>query len=227
MNKGRNKILLAEDEERMRRLLCDYLKKEGFSPVPVENGKIALETFLENSDIDLIILDVMMPEMDGWSVCREIRKISRVPIIMLTSRGEENDELFGFDLGADEYVRKPFSPGVLIARVKALLRRSKNDIEKKFKFDDLILDTERHSVSENGIDIDLSPKEYDLLLYLAKHAGAALSRDQILNSVWDPNYYGDGRTVDTHIKRLREKLKSSAGMIETVRGYGYRFEGKK
>ena len=226
MNKGKCKILLADDEERMRRLLCDYLKKEGYMPIPAENGRIALDLFLEDPKIELVILDVMMPEMDGWLVCREIRRISKVPIIMLTARSEENDELFGFYLGVDEYVRKPFSPGVLIARIKSLLRRT-FDAGKTLEFGNLIVDMERHSAAESGMELSLSPKEYELLVYLVNHAGAALSRDQILNSVWDMNYYGDGRTVDTHIKRLRKKLGESAGLIETVRGYGYRFEAKK
>lgn len=227
MSMSKNKILIADDEQRMLRLICDYLRKDGFFPIPAENGKIALNLYLENTDIDLVILDVMMPEMDGWSVCREIRKLTKVPIIMLTARSEEADELFGFELGADEYVKKPFSPGVLVARVRALLRRaSMDESEKILEYGGLILDPERHSILEDGKVLELSPKEYDLLFYLVKNAGAALSRARILYSVWGNDYYGDGRTVDTHIKCLRKKLKQSGSRIETIRGFGYRFQDK-
>jgi DNA-binding response OmpR family regulator len=227
LNKSQYKILLADDEERMIRLLNDYLKKEDYQVLTAEDGKRAFDLFLENTDIDLVVLDVMMPFMDGWSVCREIRKRSKVPVIMLTARSEESDELFGFDLGADEYIKKPFSPGVLIARIKALLRRSQDTPVNAIEIGSLKIDPERHSVEENGAELDLSPKEFELLLYLVNHSGVTLSRDRILNAVWGVNYYGDGRTVDTHIKRLRNKLTTSAVLIETIRGYGYRFEGKK
>lgn len=224
MKQGQLKILLADDEERMRRLLCDYLRREGYTPVEAPDGKKALDLFFDNPDTALVVLDVMMPHMDGWSVCREIRRTSKVPVIMLTARGEESDEIFGFDLGADEYIRKPFSPGVLIARIKALLRRSTDDQSGKLVFGSLVIDTGRHAASVDGTELELSPKEYELLTFLAYNAGTALSRDRILNHVWDPNYFGDGRTVDTHIKRLREKMGASAELIETVRGFGYRFE---
>ncbi|SHH61634.1 DNA-binding response regulator, OmpR family, contains REC and winged-helix (wHTH) domain [Caloranaerobacter azorensis DSM 13643] len=221
------KILIVEDEDRMRRLIRDYLKKEGYTVIEAEDGKLALEKFF-NDDIDLVILDIMLPEYDGWTVMREIRKKSNVPIIILTARSEESDELFGFELGADEYVTKPFSPKVLVARVKALLRRSNIFSEKDIlKIGSLELDLNGHRVFNDGIEIKLTPKEYELLVYMAKNKGKALSRETILNGVWGYDYYGDLRTVDTHIKRLRLKLKGNSDIIETVRGVGYRLEVKK
>ena len=220
------KILIADDEARMRKLVGDFLKKAGYQVLEAEDGKKAVESFFQESDIALVILDVMMPGYDGWTVCREIRKTSKVPIIMLTARGEESDELFGFDLGADEYIAKPFSPNILVARVQALLRRvNAKDISIK-QVDTLEINNKRHSVFLDGEELDLSPKEYELLQYFFENEGIALSREQILNSVWDYNYYGDARTVDTHIKKLRLKLGGKGQLIQTVRGLGYRFEAQ-
>lgn len=217
-------ILVADDESRMRKLVCDYLKKEGLATVEAADGKQALEIFAEKN-IDLLILDVMMPEYDGWAVCREIRKSSSVPIIMLTARGEEADELFGFDLGADEYVSKPFSPRILVARVQALLRRAENRNSSALRsLGALEIDEDAHYVYVDQHRIDLTPKEFELLVYLANNAGRALGREQILNAVWNYDYYGDIRTVDAHIKNIRLKLGNRGDYIQTVRGVGYRFE---
>ena len=222
------KILIVDDEQRMRKLVSDFLIRDGYETFEAENGKIALELFNEMADIDLIIIDVMMPEYDGWTVCRQIRKTSKIPIIMLTARSEESDELFGFELGADEYITKPFSPKVLVARVNALLRRVNPDEENGIKsFNGLEINNISHLVSVEKQYIDLSPKEYELLLYLVENNGRALSRDQILNNVWKYDYFGDLRTVDTHINRLRMKLGAKCNLIQTVRGLGYRFEGKE
>lgn len=219
------KILIVEDESRMRRLISDYLKKEGYSIVEADNGKKAIDIFnLEK--INLIILDIMMPKYDGWTVCREIRKTSNVPIIMLTARSEESDELFGFELGADEYITKPFSPKILVARIKALLKRSYME-EEKVSYDDLEIDINGHRVFIDNKEIEMTPKEYELLIFMTQNKGAALSREQILNSVWGYDYFGDLRTVDTHIKRLRMKLENKSNYIQTVRGVGYRFEVNK
>lgn len=219
------KTLIADDEQRMRKLVGDFLKKEGYEVVEAENGKLALEVFRETPHFDLVILDVMMPEYDGWTVCREIRKTSNVPIIMLTARGEEFDELFGFEMGADEYITKPFSPKILVARANALLKRTHHDeLQNKQLFEGLKIDEDAHIVSIFDAPIDLTPKEYELLLYLVKNKGKALSREQILNSVWGFDYYGDLRTVDTHINRVRIKLGNLSHYVQTVRGFGYRFE---
>lgn len=220
------KILIVDDEERMRRLVGDFLKKQGYVVIEAADGREALNLFAADQGIDLIILDVMMPEYDGWAVCREIRKSSLVPIIMLTARGEESDELFGFDLGADEYIAKPFSLKILAARVEALLRRTKNNMDV-ISIDSLKIDKPGRQVYLDGKEIELSPKEFDLLLYLEENAGIALSREQILNAVWNYDYCGDGRTVDTHIKKIRSKLGEKSELIQTVRGLGYRFEVKK
>lgn len=219
------KILIADDEERMRKLVSDFLKRQGYSVVEAEDGKKALEIFYnEPQSFALIILDIMMPFMDGWSVCKEIRKNSRVPIIMLTAKAEESDELLGFGLGADEYVTKPFSPMILVARVEALLRRS-GSIKRDNKLcDGFEIDEAGHVVLIDGASIDLTPKEFELLVYLTNNNGIALTREQILNSVWDYDYFGDVRTVDTHIKKLRVKLGSKGEFIQTVRGLGYKFE---
>ncbi len=218
------KVLLADDEARMRRLVSDFLKREGFVILEAQNGREALDLFLSDQDIELVILDVMMPGMDGWVVCREIRRRSQVPIIMLTARAEESDQLFGFDIGADEYITKPFSPMILVARAKALLRRTQAGDGGLRHLGLLEIDEGRHVVSVDGERLELSPKEFELLVYFADNANLALSRDQILSSVWDYDYFGDARTVDTHVKRLRAKLGPAAGYIETVRGIGYRFE---
>ncbi|MEN6326669.1 MAG: response regulator transcription factor [Syntrophomonas sp.] len=218
------RILIADDEERMRKLVGDFLKKEGFHTIEASNGKEALEIFLEDPGLDLLILDVMMPEYDGWTVCREIRKHSLVPVIMLTARGEESDELFGFELGVDEYISKPFSLQVLVARVNALLRRMGKNTQVIKSFYGLEINENSRYVTVDGARLNLTPKEFELLVYLTDNEGRALSRDQILNAVWDFNYYGDVRTVDTHIKKLRLKLGNKGEYIQTVRGLGYRFE---
>lgn len=221
-------ILIADDEARMRKLISDFMKKEGYSVIEAADGKKALELFHSNEqNLSLIILDVMMPGYDGWTVCREVRKISRIPIIMLTARAEEPDELFGFNLGADEYVTKPFSPLILVARVQALLRRAGNDETPVKNIDGLEIDKSRRTVSIDGERIELSLKEFELLYYLAENNGIAVSREQILNSVWNYDYFGDARTVDTHIKRLRDKLGSKEYLIQTIRGLGYRLEVKR
>jgi DNA-binding response OmpR family regulator len=220
-------IIIADDEERMRKLVCDFLKKEGHTTFEAENGKQALNIFAAQQ-IDLLILDVMMPEYDGWAVCREIRKSSMVPIIMLTARGEESDELFGFDLGADEYISKPFSPRILVARVQALLRRAENKNKSLSlrSLGGLEIDENAHYIYVDNQVVDLTPKEFELLLYMADNAGKALSREQILNAVWNYDYYGDVRTVDAHIKNIRLKLGPKGEYVQTVRGVGYRFEVK-
>jgi len=221
---GAKRVLIADDEARMRKLIGDFLKKEGYSVYEAADGQQALDLFSSNGDIDLVILDVMMPGYDGWTICREIRKSTQVPIIMLTARGEESDELFGFNLGADEYISKPFSLKILSARVQALLRRAeKNQIDIK-SFSGLEIDDHGRRVYVDGERVEMSPKEYELLLYLTENAGRALSRDQILNAVWSFDYYGDARTVDTHVKKLRLKLGGKSEFIQTVRGLGYRFE---
>lgn len=219
------KILIADDEARMRRLVSDFLKREGFQILEAADGREALQKFDEDPSISLLILDVMMPAYDGWAVCREVRKTSMVPIIMLTARGEEADELFGFELGVDEYISKPFSPQVLVARVQALLRRTRGGAVKSF--DGLEIDEGARYVTVDGQHLNLSPKEFELLVYLAENEGRAISREQILSAVWDFPYYGDARTVDTHVKKLRLKLGDKAECIQTVRGVGYRFEVNK
>lgn len=219
------KILVVDDEPLIRKLVTDFLKKQGYGTIEAEDGKKAMEIFAEEDNIDLIILDVMLPEYDGFTVCREIRKKSQVPIIMLTARGEEFDEIFGLDIGADEYISKPFSPNILIARVNAVLRRAvATDSSDVKKFSGLTIDHAAHQVAIDGSIVDLSPKEYELLTYLSENYGKALSREQILDKVWGYDYYGDLRTVDTHINRLRIKLNEKSEYIQTVRGYGYRFE---
>jgi DNA-binding response OmpR family regulator len=221
------KVLLADDEDRMRKLLGDFLKREGYAIIEAGNGREALEKFNDVEDISLMILDVMMPEMDGWEVCREVRKCSRIPIIMLTARDQEADELMGFDLGADEYISKPFSPPILIARVNALLRRTERKNYPPRNIGGLLIDENAHYVYVNDQAVDLTPKEFELLLYLADHEGRALNRDQIVNAVWNYDFYGDMRTVDVHIKNLRLKLGDKGDYIQTVRGIGYRFEVRK
>lgn len=219
------KILIADDEPRMTKLVSDFLKKDGYNVFVAENGRQALDIF-NDAQIDLVILDVMMPEYDGWAVCREIRKTAHVPIIMLTARSEESDELFGFELGADEYITKPFSPKILVARVQALLRRVTEPNNLNITLDGLEIDVNGRSVTVDGVSLDLSMKEFELLLYLINNEGMALNRDQILNAVWDYNYFGDVRTVDTHIKKLRHKLGNKGSFIKTIRGLGYKFEVK-
>ncbi|EIW20110.1 MULTISPECIES: response regulator transcription factor [Pelosinus] len=217
-------ILIVDDELRIRKLIADFLVREGYSTLEADNGRVALE-LLAAEQVDLIILDVMMPEHDGWTVCRELRKKSNIPVIMLTAKGEEVDQLFAFEIGADEYVTKPFSPKVLTARVNALFRRIER--EKAIVYDGLEINTTARQVSINDQFLDLSPKEYELLTYLTENSGKALSRQQILNQVWSYDYFGDLRTVDTHINRLRTKLGDKSALVQTIRGYGYRFEAEK
>ena len=219
-------VLIVDDEQRIRKLISDFLQREGYTVVEADNGQSALALFAAER-IDLVILDVMMPEPDGLTVCREIRKKSSVPIIMLTARGEELDQLFAFELGADEYVTKPFSPKVLTARVNALFRRLESEKTLERSSNGLSIDTESRLVFLDAQPIELSPKEYDLLAFLFENRGKALSRQQILNQVWNFDYYGDLRTVDTHINRLRSKLGDNASLVQTIRGYGYRFEVEK
>lgn len=217
-------IMIADDEPRIRKLVSDFLDKEGYLLLEAEDGKDALETFRREKNIDLVILDVMMPQLDGWAVCREIRKESDVPIFMLTARGEESNELLGFELGVDEYIKKPFSPKVLVARVNSILKRLKKDEPGGEKIGELEVDRMGHIIVLDNERLELSPKEYELLLLLIDNTCQALSRDQILNSVWDFNYYKGMRTVDTHIKKLRKKLGRCSYYIHTVRNFGYRFE---
>jgi len=217
-------ILVADDEERMRRLVGDFLRKAGFNVFEAADGRQALQVFTDQP-LNLLILDVMMPGYDGWAVCREVRKTSAIPIIMLTARGEETDELFGFDLGADEYISKPFSLRILLARVEALLRRSGSKTPQTIRtLGGLKIDEAGHYIYMDGQTVDLTAKEFELLVYLADHTGRALTREQILNAVWDYDYYGDIRTVDAHIKNIRLKLGARGEYIQTVRGVGYRFE---
>ena len=222
-----NCILIVDDELRMRKLIKDFLSAKGYSILEAEDGEKALEVFENNKNkISLILLDVMMPKLDGWSVLRQIRQESKVPIIMLTARGEEQDELFGFELGVDEYISKPFSPKILVARVEAILKRTNKD-EKEIKdYDGIEIDKEGRSVTVDGKNIELSLREYELLVYLVENENIALSRDKILNNVWNYDYYGDSRTIDSHIKKIRHKLGKKGKYIKTIRGVGYKFETK-
>lgn len=218
------KILVVDDEERMRKLLKDFLSIKGYTILEAENGQKALDVYDMNRDIKLILLDVMMPVLDGWATLRELRKDSKVPVIMLTARGEERDELFGFELGVDEYISKPFSPKILVARVEALLKRAYPDEDGSVEVDGIVIDNVAHQVSIDGKNIDLSMKEFELLKYMISNVNVALSREKILNSVWNYDYYGDSRTIDSHIKKLRKKLGKKGDHIQTVRGLGYKFE---
>ena len=219
------KILVVDDESRMRKLLKDFLVKKNFEVVEAANGEEALDLFYSDKNISLIILDVMMPKMDGWEVCREIRKNSKVPIIMLTARGDERDELLGFELGVDEYISKPFSPKILVARVEAILRRtSQSSMEDVLSAGGIVLDKAAHQVTVDGNVVELSFKEFELLSYFMENQGIALSREKILNSVWNYDYFGDARTIDTHVKKLRNKLGDKGEYIKTVWGMGYKFE---
>ncbi|HBC95750.1 MAG TPA: DNA-binding response regulator [Clostridium sp.] len=220
-------ILMVDDEERMRVLIEAYLKHEGLNVILAENGRDALEKF-KNNHVDLVVLDIMMPIMDGWATCRELRKISNIPIIMLTARAEDEDQLLGFQLGTDSYVTKPISPKILVAKIKALLKRvyDEDSTVKKNIYGGIFIDKEGHEVKVDGKSVYLSPKEFELLYYLIKNKDIVLSREKILDSVWGLDYCGDLRTVDTHVKRLREKLGAKAYLITTVRGIGYKFEVK-
>mgnify|MGYP000509680129 FL=1 len=219
------KILVVDDESRMRKLVRDFLEREGFAVIEAGDGQEAVEIFYENKDIALIILDVMMPHMDGWETCREIRKDSKVPIIMLTARSEERDELQGFELGVDEYISKPFSPKILVARVEAILRRT-NAIsqDKLLQVNGIEIDKSAHIVRIDGKEIELSFKEFELLTYFLENQGIALSREKILNNVWNYDYFGDARTIDTHVKKLRSKMGEKGDCIKTIWGIGYKFE---
>ncbi len=227
MNQGPT-ILVVDDESRMRKLIKDFLIQKNFNVLEAEDGEKALEVFeLEKEKIKLILLDVMMPKLDGWSVLRQIRQESKVPIVMLTARGEEQDELFGFELGVDEYISKPFSPKILVARVEALLKRSGGDEKEVKDFGGIIIDTEGRTVKVDGKEIELSLREYELLKYLLENENIALSREKILNTVWNYDFYGDSRTIDSHIKKVRHKLGKKGKYIQTIRGVGYKFEIKK
>ena len=219
------KILVVDDESRMRKLVRDFLEKQNFDVLEAGDGSEALDIFFEHQDIALIILDVMMPKMDGWQVCREVRGYSKVPIIMLTARSDERDELQGFELGVDEYISKPFSPKILVARVEAILRRT-NQVsdEEALEYGGIAIDKAAHVVTIDGNPVDLSYKEFELLSYFMENKGIALSREKILNSVWNYDYFGDARTIDTHVKKLRSKLGEKGELIKTVWGMGYKFE---
>jgi len=219
-----NKILVVDDEQRMRKLVKDFLVKQDFVVLEAADGEEAIDIFMENKEIVLVILDVMMPKMDGWQTCREIRQYSKVPIIMLTARGEENDELRGFELGVDEYIAKPFSPKILVARVQALLRRINASSEEMIEYGGIVLNRSAHEVLIDGEKVDLSFKEFELLTYFMENKDIALSRERILNHVWDYDYFGDARTIDTHVKKLRSKMGNYGGYIKTIWGMGYKFE---
>ena len=219
------KILVVDDESRMRKLVKDFLTKKNFQVLEAGNGEEAMDIFYEEKDIALIILDVMMPKMDGWEVCREIRKNSKVPIIMLTARSDERDELLGFDLGVDEYISKPFSPKILVARVEAILRRTgQNNPEDVISAGGIVIDKAAHLATVDGKPMELSFKEFELLTYFLENQGIALSREKILNSVWNYDYFGDARTIDNHVKKLRSKMGDKGEYIKTVWGMGYKFE---
>jgi len=216
--------MIVEDEQKMRILVADYLKREGYTILEAENGEFALELFKTVPDIQLILLDIMMPKYDGWTVCKEIRKTSSIPIVMLTAKSQDSDELLGFELGIDEYITKPFKPSILVARINALFNRINTNASKILDFNHLTIDLLGHKVAIDETVIEFSPKEYDLLIYLVENKNLALTRDQILNGVWGYDYFGGHRTVDTHIKRLRLKLKHKSGYIKTIRNIGYKFE---
>lgn len=221
-------VLVVDDESRMRKLIKDFLIQKEYRVLEAEDGEKALEVFAEKKEeIGLILLDVMMPKLDGWSVLRQIRQESKVPIMMLTARGEEQDELFGFELGVDEYISKPFSPKILVARVEAILKRSKANENQVNNYGGITIDSDGRTVKVDGKEIEMSLREYELLKYLVDNQGIALSRDKILNNVWNYDYYGDSRTIDSHIKKIRHKLGKKGKYIETMRGVGYKFEVKK
>lgn len=220
------KILVVDDESRMRKLVRDFLVRQGYEVLEAGDGEAALDIFYKDKSIALLILDVMMPKINGWEVCREIRETSKVPIIMLTAKGDESDELMGFDLGVDEYISKPFSPKILVARVEAILRRANKigEVAELKEMNGIVLDKTAHQVRINDKTLELSLKEFELLEYFMSNPNVALSREQILNSVWDYDYYGDARTIDTHVKKLRSKMGDKGDYIKTVWGLGYKFE---
>ncbi len=220
----RTRILVVDDESRMRKLVRDFLVKNNYEVVEAENGEEAVDIFFEQKDIELIILDVMMPKMDGWQVCKEIRQYSTVPIIMLTAKSDERDELLGFELGVDEYISKPFSPKILVARVEAILRRAGTVAAETTEVGGIVLDKSAHQVFVDGQPIELSVKEFELLAYFIDNKGLALSRERILNNVWNYDYFGDARTIDTHVKKLRSKMGDKGDYIKTIWGMGYKFE---
>jgi len=220
-------VLVVDDESRMRKLIKDFLKQKEYNVLEAKDGEEALEIFEENQNkIDLILLDVMMPKLDGWSVLRQVRQESKVPVIMLTARGEEQDELFGFELGVDEYISKPFSPKILVARVQAILNRVKGNVNEIKEYGGISINIAGRTISVDGKQVEFSLREYELLKYLIENEKIALSRDKILNNVWNYDYYGDSRTIDSHIKKIRHKLGKKGKYIETVRGIGYKFEVK-
>ena len=221
----KRKILVVDDKSRMRKLVRDFLTKQGFEVLEAGDGEAALDIFYKDKEIALLILDVMMPKMDGWQVCREIRSHSKVPIIMLTARGDERDELLGFELGVDEYISKPFSPKILVARVEAILRRtSQTDEDGVLRAGGVEISKISHIASIDGVPMELSYKEFELLAYFMENQGIALSREKILNSVWNYDYFGDARTIDTHVKKLRSKMGEKGEYIKTIWGMGYKFE---
>ncbi|MBR6896700.1 MAG: response regulator transcription factor [Lachnospiraceae bacterium] len=217
-------VLVVDDEDRIRKLVRDFLVRKDFNVIEAGDGEKAVELFFSDKKVDLVILDVMMPKMDGWEVLKTIREYSKVPVIMLTARGEERDELKGFDIGADEYISKPFSPKILVARVDALLRRSNQAKDEAVEIGGITLDKSAHVVKIDGEQIDLSFKEFELLSYFIENKGIALSREKILNNVWNYDYFGDARTIDTHVKKLRSKMGEKGDCIKTIWGMGYKFE---
>jgi DNA-binding response OmpR family regulator len=222
------KILVVDDESRMRKLVRDFLVKQDYEVLEAGDGEEAMDVFYHNKDIALLILDVMMPRMDGWEVCREIRAESKVPIIMLTAKSDERDELLGFELGVDEYISKPFSPKILVARVGAILRRTgQADMEETLSAGGIVINKSAHEVTIDGKVLELSFKEFELLTYFIENQGIALSREKILNHVWNYDYFGDARTIDTHVKKLRNKLGSKGELIRTIWGMGYKFEAEE
>ena len=220
------KILVVDDEIRMRKLVKDFLVKKQYQVIEASNGEEAVDVFFNQNDISLVILDVMMPKMDGWEACKEIRKYSKVPIIMLTAKSEEQDELLGFDLGVDEYITKPFSPKILVARVDAILRRTNKIGSDVISAGKIEVNKAAHIVTVDGKEVELSFKEFELLVYFIENEGIALSRENILNNVWNYDYFGDARTIDTHVKKLRSKLGECASYIVTIWAMGYKFEAK-
>ena len=218
------KVLVVDDESRMRKLVSDFLTRDGYEVIEAGDGEEAVEIFVQNKDIAVILLDVMMPKMNGWQVLKTIREYSQVPVIMLTAKGEEQDELHGFDLGVDEYISKPFSPKILVARVGAVLKRSNQVKSSKLECGGIVIDKAAHQVTIDGKEIELSFKEFELLTYFMENRGLALSREKILNNVWTYDYFGDARTIDTHVKKLRSKMGEKGEYIHTIWGMGYKFE---
>jgi len=228
MEMDRLKILVVDDESRMRKLVRDFLVKSNYEVLEAEDGEQAVDIFLKVNDIALIVLDIMMPKLDGWQVCREIRSYSKVPIIMLTAKGDERDELQGFGLGVDEYISKPFSPKILVARIEAILRRTNQlQNEDMLSCSGIVVDKAAHQVMIDGVIIELSFKEFELLTYFIENKGIALSREKILNNVWNYDYFGDARTIDTHVKKLRSKMGEKGDLIKTIWGMGYKLEEEK